>query len=113
MKSADGATVTSSGQTAAAMKVIGVKIKPMAMANCILADRDIYEGQWLNDKANGYGTYTHYNGTVYEGYWKNDKQDGSGCEKWSNGCYYIGNYLLGLKSGEGTLTFPDGSRYEV
>ena len=36
MKIADWATVTSSGQTAAAMKVIGVKIKPMATANCTM-----------------------------------------------------------------------------
>ena len=24
-----------------------------------LADEDIYEGVWLDDKAHGYGTYTH------------------------------------------------------
>lgn len=31
------------------------------------ADGDIYEGEWLEDKANGKGTYTHVNGARYEG----------------------------------------------
>lgn len=30
-------------------------------------DGDIYEGNWENDKANGYGTYTHVNGAKYCG----------------------------------------------
>ena len=29
------------------------------------ADGDIYEGQWLNDKTNGYGTYKNTNGAYY------------------------------------------------
>ena len=33
----------------------------------IHADGDIYEGEWRNDKANGYGTYSHSNGAKYEG----------------------------------------------
>jgi hypothetical protein len=32
----------------------------------------------LNDKANGYGTYTHSNGAKYVGEWKDDKQNGFG-----------------------------------
>ena len=38
------------------------------------ADGDIYEGEWLDDKANGKGTYYHINGAKYEGEWKDDKQ---------------------------------------
>jgi len=37
------------------------------------ADGDIYEGDWLDDKANGKGTYTHANGAKYVGQWKDDK----------------------------------------
>lgn len=33
----------------------------------IHADGDIYEGDWGNDKANGYGIYKHMNGAQYKG----------------------------------------------
>ena len=33
------------------------------------ADGDVYEGAWSNDKADGFGVYTHHSGAVYEGYW--------------------------------------------
>ncbi len=35
-------------------------------------DGDIFEGEWLDDQANGYGIYYHSNGNTYKGYWKND-----------------------------------------
>ena len=34
---------------------------------------DKYEGYWIEDKAEGKGTYTHYNGSRYSGYWLDDK----------------------------------------
>jgi hypothetical protein len=39
-------------------------------------------GEWENDKANGYGIYTHANGSKYEGQWLDDKQHGIGRESW-------------------------------
>jgi len=39
----------------------------------IHADGDIYEGDWLDDKAHGFGAYIHTNGARYIGYWKEDK----------------------------------------
>lgn len=33
----------------------------------IHADGDIYEGQWKDDKASGFGLYIHVNGAKYEG----------------------------------------------
>ena len=30
-------------------------------------------GSWENDKANGYGVFTHANGSKYQGEWKDDK----------------------------------------
>ncbi len=44
-------------------------------------DGDIYDGEWKDDKANGYGVYIHAKtGARYEGYWENDMQHGSGVE---------------------------------
>ncbi len=37
------------------------------------ADGDVYEGEWVNDKADGKGTYSHANGAYYEGNWLDDK----------------------------------------
>ena len=33
----------------------------------IHAEGDVYEGQWLNDKAHGKGKYKHLDGATYEG----------------------------------------------
>ena len=49
------------------------------------ADGDVYEGEWVDDKANGKGKYFHANGANYDGEWKNDLQHGEGVEKWSDG----------------------------
>ena len=35
-------------------------------------DGDVYNGEWLNDKANGKGKYIHLSGANYEGDWKDD-----------------------------------------
>ena len=40
------------------------------------AEGDLYDGEFKEDKANGYGIYTHVNGSRYEGDWKEDMQDG-------------------------------------
>jgi len=42
----------------------------------IHADGDVYDGQWLDDKAHGFGVYCHLDGAKYEGYWEEDKQHG-------------------------------------
>ena len=35
-------------------------------------DGDVFDGEWRDDKANGYGVYMYVNGVKYEGYWKED-----------------------------------------
>ena len=39
---------------------------------------DVFEGDWKDDKANGYGVYNHGNGAKYEGYWKDNLREGKG-----------------------------------
>ena len=36
------------------------------------ANGDIYQGQWLDGKANGKGTFIDTCGSIYEGEWKDD-----------------------------------------
>ena len=40
----------------------------------ILANGDIYEGDWVNNKAEGTGTATYRDRRKYEGGWVNDKK---------------------------------------
>jgi len=39
----------------------------------IHADGDVYEGEWLDDKAHGRGIYIHMDGAKYDGEWFEDK----------------------------------------
>ena len=78
----------------------------------IYSNGDIYEGEFLNDKAHGYGIYTYIDGTKYEGNWKNDKKDGKGKEIYPDGAFYDGDYKEGKKIGKGIYKFADGSIYE-
>lgn len=39
----------------------------------IHADGDVYEGDWENDKAHGKGVYCHLDGAKYTGEWEDDK----------------------------------------
>jgi hypothetical protein len=40
------------------------------------AEGDVYIGEFKADQANGHGEYTHINGSRYEGEWVNDVQEG-------------------------------------
>jgi hypothetical protein len=45
-------------------------------------------GDWVNDKASGYGIMKYANGSRYDGEWYNDKQHGFGIETWTDGSQY-------------------------
>jgi hypothetical protein len=38
-------------------------------------DGEVYDGDWVNDMANGKGSYSR-NGFLYEGEWKDDLYNG-------------------------------------
>jgi len=38
----------------------------------------INKGEFINDRANGFGLYKHSNGANYIGYWDEDAQHGYG-----------------------------------
>jgi len=49
------------------------------------ANGDLYEGEWKEDMAHGYGTFLDTKGASYKGYWIKDQQHGQGVESWDNG----------------------------
>ena len=96
----------------------------------------IYEGNWLNNKLNGYcrvidinkkiikeGKYVDNvlegygkvlidNGDYYEGNFKNGKFDGKGNYIWYNGDVFEGEYKNGLKNGKGVFKWVNGDIYK-
>jgi hypothetical protein len=50
--------------------------------------------------SHGKGSYYHaLTGAIYEGDWVSDKQQGFGTEQWPDGTTYSGDFHLGMKHG--------------
>lgn len=69
-------------------------------------DGSRYEGYWLNDKANIKGKLFHSNGDTYEGEWLNDKANGKGLYLHVGGEYYDGEWKEDKQHGKGVETWP-------
>ena len=72
----------------------------------------IYEGQYLNGKAEGRGTYCTEQGDIYEGEYKAGKEEGRGVFRFGHGGTYDGEWEAGKPHGRGTFVYPDGATYE-
>jgi len=73
---------------------------------------DYYEGEFLDDCVNGFGTYISKKGGQYVGMWKNNLQDGKGKLTWSDKTEYNGEWKKGKKWGKGKFIMSDGSYFE-
>jgi hypothetical protein len=71
-----------------------------------------YEGEWLNGKFDGKGTFTWAKGDVYTGYFKDGHRDGNGKYVFKDGTFYDGDWVNDNEEGEGTLTLPGGDMYK-
>ena len=78
----------------------------------IWPDGSMYEGYWLDNKANGKGRLIHADGDVYDGYWKDDKAHGQGTYSHLDGAEYRGHWFEDKQHGEGVETWPDGASYK-
>lgn len=72
----------------------------------------IYEGEYVNDKKDGYGVFRWASGNLYQGQFKDDERHGKGRMEWTDGSYYEGDWFRGIQHGYGKITFPDGSEKE-
>ena len=80
---------------------------------------DIFAGVYVNGNFNGSGTYTWANNANnqqdldrYEGDWANDRRDGFGVQYWRDSARYVGGWRNGTKSGTGVYHYADGERNE-
>ncbi len=58
-------------------------------------DNSVYEGQFVNRKAEGYGVCKYANGNLYKGEWKNHTFNGKGIMSYHNGIIYSGIWKNG------------------
>lgn len=69
-----------------------------------------FKGEFVNGERCGHGIWqsADINGDFYEGEYKEDKKDGYGVYRWSNGSVYEGSFKNDLKHGEGTIKYNNG-----
>jgi len=71
----------------------------------------VYDGEFMNGKRNGQGTFSFEDGAVYRGQWKDDNFHGQGAFYSANGDEFRGEYRNG-KTVYGKYTWADGDVYE-
>lgn len=59
----------------------------------IVTKYGVYDGEVLNGKFHGNGTYIFNNGDKYTGEWKNGMIDGKGVYQYAGGAVYTGEWL--------------------
>ncbi|XP_058104120.1 phosphatidylinositol 4-phosphate 5-kinase 5-like [Magnolia sinica] len=77
----------------------------------VYSNGDVYEGEFHHGKCSGSGVYYYYMSGRYEGDWVDDKYDGYGVETWARGSRYRGQYRQGLRHGFGVYRFYTGDVY--
>jgi hypothetical protein len=74
--------------------------------------QESYEGEWFEDKIQGYGVYNYLTGAVYDGEWHAGKHHGHGTYYFPNGAKYIGHWENHLMHGKGVYTDTNGLIWE-
>lgn len=74
-------------------------------------NKDVYEGQYVDGKRDGEGTYNYNNGDKYVGNFKEGKREGKGSYSFKSGATYTGEFKDNKFNGQGTYIFPNGNKY--
>ena len=91
-----------------------IKDKKCGKGKILFDSGDTYEGEFNDNKFNGYGHYIWAkNKNEYTGNYLNGKFHGEGRYQWGENEYYNGEYVNGIKEGEGELGFKDGKKFYV
>ena len=73
---------------------------------------EIYDGEWADNKKEGYGVLTKADIPIYKGDWKNDVYHGNGELTKEYFGVYTGEFSEGIRNGKGRESFADGSSYD-
>ncbi|GAA0164733.1 kinase [Lithospermum erythrorhizon] len=77
----------------------------------VYSNGDVYEGEFHKGKCSGSGVYYYHMSGRYEGDWVDEKYDGYGIETWAKGSRYRGQYRKGLRHGVGVYRSYAGDVY--
>ncbi|MGL6107216.1 hypothetical protein [Romboutsia sp.] len=78
---------------------------------CIFNNKERYEGLWKDDKMHCVGKYTYNDGSVYSGDFKHGLIEGMGRYRYANEEIYKGYFINNKRNGKGSLYYRDGSKY--
>eukprot|EP01041_Mallomonas_annulata_P003568 gene3568-7095_t len=78
----------------------------------VLANGDIYEGEWMDGYKHGKGRYTYANGDIYDGDWKKGLMHGQGLYIYSSGDIYQGEFRHDKKHGTGFYQYVSCDTYD-
>lgn len=69
----------------------GAEVDPKTLQSVAV---EKYEGDWVDGKMHGRGTYYYSDGSVYDGSWVEGKMEGKGVFLYPNGNKYEGEYYV-------------------
>ena len=76
-------------------------------------NKDVYFGDWKNDKFDGTGTYIFTKGDRYVGELREGRKSGKGNYSYANGNIYFGHWFNDRKDGKGTFEYANtNERYD-
>ena len=70
-----------------------------------------YTGEWQHSYQQGRGVRTYPFGDVYDGDWKFDHREGRGVCSWANCDRYEGSWLEDIMEGAGSIVYANGDTY--
>jgi hypothetical protein len=73
------------------------------------SNSNAYEGQYVQDKKQGFGVFKWASGNVYRGQYQADEREGVGQMRWTDDSLYVGQWSRGIQHGFGRMYFPDGT----
>ena len=77
----------------------------------IYPNGDTYEGDFVNNIPDGFGTFTEINGNVYVGQMSKSEFQGKGKFFWKSGSVYEGDFVKNKREGKGKTSHADGNYF--
>jgi len=84
-----------------------ISVDPITGARKILKYE--FEGNYKDDKKEGYGVFKWPSNSIYEGNFSGDFRHGFGIMKWADGTVYEGSWEHGVQQGMGRMQLSDGT----